>query len=82
MEISIVIPVYNKAEYIGGCLEGLLKQDFPSFEVICVCDGSTDDSGDICDQWAAKDTRICVIHQDNGMCSTRNTIVCNKLLAI
>ena len=66
MEISIVIPVYNKAEYIGGCLEGLLKQDFPSFEVICVCDGSTDNSGDICDQWAAKDTRIRVIHKDNG----------------
>lgn len=66
MEISIIIPVYNKAEYIGGCLEGLLQQDFNSFEVICVCDGSTDNSGDICDQWAAKDQRIRVIHKDNG----------------
>lgn len=66
MEISIIIPVYNKAEYIGGCLEGLLQQDFDSFEVICVCDGSTDNSGEICDQWATKDQRIRVIHKDNG----------------
>ena len=66
MEISIVIPVYNKAEYIGHCLEGLLQQDFSSFEIICVCDGSTDNSADICDQWAARDERVRVIHKDNG----------------
>ena len=66
MEISIVIPVYNKAEYIGGCLDCLLQQDFDNFEVICVCDGSTDNSGEICDQWAAKDQHIRVIHKDNG----------------
>ena len=66
MKISVVIPVYNKADYIDGCLECLLQQDLDSFEVICVCDGSTDNSGDICDQWAAKDQRIRVIHKDNG----------------
>ena len=66
MKISVVIPVYNKAEYIGGCLESLLQQDFDSFEIICVCDGSTDNSADICDQWAAKEQRIRVIHKDNG----------------
>ena len=65
MKISVVIPVYNKADYIDGCLECLLQQDLDSFEVICVCDGSTDNSGDICDQWAAKDQRIRVIHKDN-----------------
>ena len=66
MKISVVIPVYNKAEYIGGCLESLLQQNFDSFEIICVCDGSTDNSADICDQWAAKEQRIRVIHKDNG----------------
>lgn len=66
MKISIVIPVYNKAAYIDGCMECLLQQDFDSFEVICVCDGSTDNSGEICDQWAGKDQRIRVIHKDNG----------------
>lgn len=66
MEISIVIPVYNKAEYINGCMDCLLHQDFDDFEVICVCDGSTDNSGEICDQWAAKEQRIRVIHKTNG----------------
>ena len=66
MKISVIIPVYNKAQYIGGCLECLLQQDFDDFEVICVCDGSTDNSADICDEWAARDHRIRVIHKDNG----------------
>ena len=66
MKISVIIPVYNKAKYIGGCLECLLQQDFNDFEVICVCDGSTDNSADICDEWATKDHRISVIHKDNG----------------
>ncbi len=66
MKISVIIPVYNKAQYIGGCLECLLQQDFDDFEVVCVCDGSTDNSADICDEWAAKDQRIRVIHKDNG----------------
>jgi len=66
MKISVIIPVYNKAEYIGGCLEGLLQQEFDDFEVICVCDGSTDNSAEICDEWAAKDQRIRTIHKENG----------------
>ena len=66
MEISIVTPVYNKAAYIDGCMECLLQQDFKEFEVVCVCDGSSDDSGDICDKWAARDCRVRVIHQNNS----------------
>ena len=50
MKVSIVIPVYNKAEYIGNCLESLLQQDFDGFEMIVVDDGSTDDSAKICDE--------------------------------
>jgi len=66
MKISVIIPVYNKAEYVGACLENTLQQDFDDFEVICVNDGSTDGSGEICDQWAAKDNRIKVFHTENG----------------
>lgn len=66
MEISIIIPVYNKAEYIGDCLNSLLRQDFADFEIVCIDDGSTDNSGAICDQQAADDNRIRVIHTENG----------------
>ena len=66
MKVSIVIPVYNKAEYIRGCLESLLQQDFDDFEIVAVNDGSTDDSGKICDEKAAQDSRIKVIHTENG----------------
>ena len=66
MKVSIIIPVYNKAQYISNCLESLLKQDFDGFEIIAVDDGSTDDSGRICDDKAAQDSRIRVIHTENG----------------
>ena len=66
MKVSIVIPVYNKAEYISNCLESLLQQDFDDFEIIVVDDGSTDDSGRICDEKAAQNSRIRVIHTENG----------------
>ena len=66
MKVSIVIPVYNKAEYISDCLESLLQQDFDDFEIVAVNDGSTDDSGRICDEKAAEDARIRVIHTENG----------------
>ncbi len=66
MEISIIIPVYNKAEYISGCFESLLMQDFESFEIVAVDDGSTDGSGNLCDKAAKEDARIRVIHTENG----------------
>lgn len=66
MDISIIIPVYNKAEYLVQCFDTLLQQDFNDFEVLCVNDGSTDDSGAICDEWAARDSHIRVLHKDNG----------------
>ena len=66
MDVSVIIPVYNKAEYLDQCLASLLQQDFNSFEILCVDDGSTDDSGTICDSWAVKDQRVRVIHQENS----------------
>lgn len=66
MEISIVIPVYNKADYVADCLKNALEQDFDSFEVIAVDDGSTDGSGAICDEVAKDDSRLRVLHFENG----------------
>lgn len=66
MEISIIIPVYNKAEYLEKCFKSIFDQDFESFEVVAVDDGSTDGSGHICDQWAASEPRLRVLHTPNG----------------
>ena len=66
MEISIIIPVYNKTAYIEKCLASIFSQKFPSFEVIAVDDGSTDASGKICDKWAADEPRMKVFHTPNG----------------
>ena len=64
--ISTIIPVYNVSTYISECMESILSQDYPDLEIILVDDGSTDDSGRICDAYAQRDNRIQVIHQPNG----------------
>ena len=66
MEISVVIPVYNKEAYVERCFRQLMAQDFDSFEVVAVDDGSTDRSGEICDEMAQQDQRIRIIHTENG----------------
>lgn len=68
--ISIVIPVYNAAEYLPACLDSLLAQSFTDWEAICVNDGSKDGSLTILQQYAAKDARIRVIDKPNGGVST------------
>lgn len=65
-EISLIIPVYNCANVLPCTLECVQKQSFKDFEVILVNDGSTDFSGDICDDVAKKDSRFHIIHQNNG----------------
>ncbi len=73
VKISIIIPVYNVGDYIARCLESVLAQSFSDFEVICVDDGSTDSSGDICDEYAGRDSRIRVFHISNqGVGNARN----------
>ncbi len=64
--ISIVVPVYNVEEYLSRCVESLLTQNEWDIEIILVDDGSTDSSGIICDEYAAKYKQIKVIHQENG----------------
>lgn len=72
MKFSVLIPVYNVEKFIEECLESVLGQTYDDFEVILVDDGSTDRSGDICDRYAAKDSRIKVIHKENqGLISSR-----------
>lgn len=72
--ISIIIPVYNGEKYIHRCINSILYQSFSQWELILVDDGSRDESGKICDNIAAQDDRIRVIHQENqGVSQARNT---------
>ena len=64
--ISIIVPVYKAEAYLHRCVDSLLAQTFVDFEIILIDDGSPDNSGTICDEYAKKDTRIKVIHKENG----------------
>lgn len=71
--ISVIVPVYNVEKYIHRCVDSILSQTFPDFQLLLVDDGSKDKSGAICDEYAAKDSRIRVIHQENkGQAAARN----------
>ena len=63
--ISIIVPVYNCEKYIAKCIRSIQKQTYPNWNLVLVDDGSSDRSGEICDGFAKKDTRITVIHQKN-----------------
>lgn len=72
-KISIIVPVYNVEKYIRRCLDSLAVQTFTDWECICVDDGTPDNSGAICDEYAQKDGRFVVIHKENGgVSSARN----------
>ena len=64
--ISIVVPVYNVAPYLRSCLDSIVAQTYVDWEMILVDDGSTDGSGQICDEYALQDSRIHVLHQSNA----------------
>ena len=65
-EVSIIVPIYNIEQYVGKCIESILAQTYPDFELILVDDGSPDDCGRICDEYGERDERIKVIHKKNG----------------
>lgn len=72
-KFSIIVPVYKVEQYLDRCIQSILKQTFTDFEVILVDDGSPDNCGVICDNYAAKDDRIVVLHQINqGLSAARN----------
>ena len=71
--ISVVIPVYNVEKYLRPCVDSVLRQTCPGLEVLLVDDGSTDASGRICEEYAAQDSRVRVLHQENrGLSAARN----------
>ena len=72
-KVSIIIPVYNVEAYLSQCVDSVLEQTHQNLQIILVDDGSTDGSGGICDWYAAKDSRVTVIHKENGgLSSARN----------
>lgn len=64
--ISVIVPVYNVEPYLAQCINSILSQSFEDFEVLLVDDGSKDKSGAICDEYAARDSRIRAFHKENG----------------
>ena len=83
--ISVIVPVYNTEAYLRKCLDSIIGQTYSNLEIILVDDGSTDQSGAICDEYSARDARIRVIHQENrGLGRARNAgidIATGSLLA-
>ena len=72
-KISIIVPVYNVENYISRCIDSILSQTFADWECLLIDDGSTDNSGDICDAYSKKDQRFIVCHKENGgVSSARN----------
>ena len=65
-KISVIVPVYNVENYLVQCVESIINQTYKKLEIILVDDGSTDNSGKICDELQTKDERIKVIHKING----------------
>lgn len=71
--LSIIIPVYNKEQYLNKCIQSIVDQNFTDWEMILIDDGSSDSSPDICDRWSKQDSRISFFHQQNtGVSSARN----------
>lgn len=74
--VSIIVPIYNSENYIRRCIDSILNQEYTDFELILANDGSTDASGSICDEYAAMDPRVHVIHKKNtGVSDTRNLAI-------
>ena len=72
-KVNVIVPVYDVEKYLSRCIDSILNQTLSDFELILVDDGSPDNCGQICDSYASKYNRICVIHQENqGVSVARN----------
>ncbi|WP_353334002.1 glycosyltransferase family 2 protein [Bacteroides sedimenti] len=77
--ISVIVPVYNIRKFLPKCIESILRQTYSDFELLLINDGSTDESGAICDKYALYDNRITVIHKKNsGVSEARNSGIKNS----
>lgn len=73
MKLSIIVPIYKIEKYLNPCIDSVLKQSYKDYELILVDDGSPDNCGKICDEYAAKNNQIKVVHKENGgLSSARN----------
>ncbi len=77
--VSVIIPVYNVEKYLNECVESVINQTYKNLEILLIDDGSTDNSGEICDEYKEKDSRINVIHKKNdGLSNARNDGINNS----
>lgn len=72
--ISVIVPIYNVEEYLNRCVDSILSQSYKNFELLLIDDGSSDESGNICDKYAKKDLRVHVFHKENGGVSSARNI--------
>ena len=76
--VSVIVPVYRAEKYVSRCIDSILNQTYSNWELILVDDGSPDNSGLICDEYAAKDNRIRVSHKENGGVSSARNLGIDK----
>ena len=85
LKISVIVPVYNVEQYLSRCMNSIINQSYSDIEIILIDDGSTDSSGQICDDYARSDNRIKVIHKKNGgLSDARNVgldVACGEFIA-
>ena len=74
--VSIIVPVYNAEKYLNRCIDSILSQSMTDFELLLVDDGSKDNSGRICDEYAEKDARVRAFHKPNGGVSSARNNIC------
>ena len=65
-KVSVIVPIYKAEAYLNKCVDSLLVQTLKDFELLLIDDGSPDNSGEICDRYAQKDSRVRVFHKENG----------------
>ena len=78
-KITVIVPVYNVEHYLEKCLDSLINQTYKNLEIIVINDGSTDNSGEICQEYAQKDNRIVYIEKENGGLSDARNVGLDKM---
>ena len=79
-KISVIVPVYNAEKYLPRCIDSVLTQIFTDFELLLIDDGSIDESGKICNEYADNDKRIRVFHKENGGVSSARNVGLDKAI--